>query len=143
MSKLSTTLPAKAVLIVTVGDSMADSLARGRSAMETLQQGKTPQSHFGVGFAQVGQMLAAFTPKRWELIATLRESGPLTTADLARKLRRDYKNVYADVAALAEWLAVEHMEDGRVHAPWSEPVVDPSLPNRRQGNSAVRDRRSA
>jgi predicted transcriptional regulator len=75
-------------------------------------------------------MLAVFTPKRWELIARLRETGPLTTAELARKLDRDYKNVHADVAALSEWLAVQRTEDGRVHVPWSEIVVDMKLPNR-------------
>jgi predicted transcriptional regulator len=131
MSKLSTTPPERTVLHVTVGESVASNLARARSAMETLQRGKTPQPHFGVGFAQVGQMLAVFTPKRWELIARLRETGPLTTAELARKLDRDYKNVHADVAALSEWLAVQRTEDGRVHVPWSEIVVDMKLPNRR------------
>lgn len=130
MSKLSTTLPAKAVLNVTVGDSVAGSLARARSVMQALQRGKTPNARFGVGLAQIGQMLAVFTPKRWELIVTLRETGPLTTAELARKLQRDYKNVHADVAALAEWLAVERMEDGRVDVPWSEIVVDLKLPRR-------------
>jgi predicted transcriptional regulator len=130
MSKLSTTLPERTVLHVTVGESVASNLARARSAMEALQRGKTPKPHFGVGFAQVGQMLAVFTPKRWELIARLRETGPLTTAELARKLDRDYKNVHADVAALSEWLAVQRTEDGRVHVPWSEIVVDMKLPNR-------------
>ena len=130
MSKLSTTLPERTVLHVTVGESLASNLARARSAMEALQRGKTPKPHFGVGFAQVGQMLAVFTPKRWELIARLRETGPLTTAELARKLGRDYKNVHADVAALCEWLAVQRTEDGRVHVPWSEIVVDMKLPNR-------------
>lgn len=98
--------------------------------MDALRAGKTPKPHFGVGFAEVGQMLAVFTPKRWELIARLRESGPLTTAELARKLDRDYKNVHADVAALSEWLAVQRVEDGRVHVPWSEIVVDLKLPKR-------------
>jgi predicted transcriptional regulator len=130
MSKLSTTLPERTVLHVTVGESVASNLARARSAMEALQRGKTPKPHFGVGFAEVGQMLAVFTPKRWELIARLRETGPLTTAELARKLERDYKNVHADVAALSEWLAVQRTEDGRVHVPWSEIVVDMKLPNR-------------
>jgi predicted transcriptional regulator len=130
MSKLSTTVPAKAVLHVTVGESIARNLARAQSAMEALQRGKPPKSHFGVGFAEVGQMLAVFTPKRWELIARLRETGPLTTAELARKLDRDYKNVHADVAALSEWLAVQRSEDGRVHVPWSAIVVDMKLPNR-------------
>ena len=73
-------------------------------------------------------MLAVFTPKRWELIARLREMGPLTTAELARKLDRDYKNVHADVASLSEWLAVRRTEDGRVHVPWSAIVVDMKLP---------------
>ena len=130
MNRMSTTLPAHAVLNVTVGESVVRSLARARNAMEALQRGKTPKPHFGVGFAQVGQMLAVFTPKRWELIATLRETGPLTTAELARKLDRDYRNVHADVAALAEWLVVERTEDGRVHVPWTEIVVDLKLPNR-------------
>jgi predicted transcriptional regulator len=130
MSKLSTTLPERTVLHVTVGESLASNLARARSAMEALQRGKTPKPHFGVGFAQVGQMLAVFTPKRWELIARLRETGPLTTAELARKLGRDYKNVHADVAALSEWLAVQRTEEGRVHVPWSEIVADMKLPNR-------------
>lgn len=129
MSKLSTTVPAKAVLHVIVGESIVQNLARARNAMEALQRGKPPKSHFGVGFAEVGQMLAIFTPKRWELIARLRETGPLTTAELARKLERDYKNVHADVAALAEWLAVQRSEDGRVHVPWSAIVVDMKLPN--------------
>ena len=130
MSKRSTTLPAMAVLNVAVGAPVSNSLARARSTMDALQRGKTPKHHFSIGFAEVGQMLAVFTPKRWELIARLRETGPLTTAELARKLDRDYKNVHVDVAALSEWLAVQRTEDGRVHVPWSEIVVDMKLPNR-------------
>lgn len=71
--------------------------------MTALQQGKRPKLHFAVGFAKVGPMLAVFTPKRWESIAKLREIGPVTTAELARSLGRDYRNVHADVAALSEW----------------------------------------
>ena len=127
---MPTTVPAEAVLHVTVGESIAHNLARAQSAMEALQRGKSPKSHFSVGFTEVGQMLAVFTPKRWELIARLRETGPLTTAELARKLDRDYKNVHADVAALSEWLAVQRTEDGRVQVPWSAIVVDMKLPNR-------------
>ena len=130
MTGLLTPLPTKAVLNVTVGETVAKSLARARSAMEALQRGKTPKPHFAIGFAEIGQMLAVFTPKRWELIARLRETGPLTTAELARRLERDYKNVHADVAALSEWLAVQRTDDGRVHVPWSEIVVDMKLPNR-------------
>lgn len=75
-------------------------------------------------------MLAAFTPKRWELIAALREAGPMKVADLARHLGRNYKNVHTDVQLLTEWLAVERDERGRVSVPWSEIVVDMKLPER-------------
>ena len=83
---------------MTVGGAVTDNLARAQNAMEALQRGKPHKSHFGIGFAEVGQTLAVFTPKRGALIARLRETGPLTTAELARKLDRDYKNVHADVA---------------------------------------------
>ncbi len=128
MNALTNRVPANAVLHVRVGEDVRVNLARARDAMEALQQGRRPKPHFAVGFAEVGQMLAVFTPKRWELIAKLREIGPVTTAQLARALERDYKNVHADVAALSEWLAVQRAEDGLIYVPWTEIIVDMKLP---------------
>lgn len=128
MTALNHRVPAKAVLRVRVGEDVRANLARAQEAMEALQRGKRPKAHFAVGFAEVGQMLAVFTPKRWELIAKLREIGPVTTAQLARTLERDYRNVHADVAALSEWMAVQRDEDGLVSVPWAEIVVDMKLP---------------
>lgn len=113
---------------VRVGEDVRANLARAQEAMEALQRGKRSKAHFAVGFAEVGQMLAVFTPKRWELIAKLREIGPVTTAQLARTLERDYRNVHADVAALSEWMAVQRDEDGLISVPWAEIVVDMKLP---------------
>jgi len=120
----------KQILNVTVGESLRDAGARAAATMKAIARGEKVQAHFGVNFEQIGQMLAAFTPKRWELIATLREAGPLTVAELARRLSRDYKNVHTDVNQLIEWMAVERHEDGRVNVPWSEIVVDMKLPER-------------
>lgn len=128
MNTSTNKISGQAVLHVRVGEDVHANLARARDAMEALQQGRRPKPHFAVGFAEVGQMLAVFTPKRWELIAKLREVGPVTTAQLARTLERDYKNVHADVAALSEWLAVQRDEDGRVSVPWAEIIVDMKLP---------------
>mgnify|MGYP003519292244 CR=1 FL=1 len=128
MNPLTNRVAARAVLNVRVGEDVHANLARAREAMEALQQGRRSKPHFAVGFAEVGQMLAVFTPKRWELIAKLREIGPVTTAQLARTLERDYKNVHADVAALSEWLAVQRDDDGLVYVPWSEIIVDMKLP---------------
>lgn len=127
MSDLQDMGPA-AVLNVRVGGDWRQSLDRVQAAMQALEQGGQPEPHFSVGFADMGQMLAVFTPKRWELIAALRATGPLTVAALARQLGRDYKNVHTDVAQLIEWMAVERQDDGRVHVPWAEIVVDMKLP---------------
>jgi predicted transcriptional regulator len=106
-------------------------MRRARAALHALEEGKKPKPHFSVGYADMGQLLAVFTPKRWVLLGELRASGPLTVAELARKLGRDYKNVHTDVLALQDWLAVERLHDGRVQVPWSEIVVDLKLPPQR------------
>jgi len=118
------------VLNVKVGETLQDSGSRAAAAMRALAAGKEIEPYFGVSFEQVGQMFAAFTPKRWELIAALRAAGPLTVAELARQLGRNYKNVHTDVQHLVEWMAVERGEDGRVSVPWSDIVVDMKLPQR-------------
>ena len=120
-----------AVLHVTVGEPMAASLARATAAMKAAKQGKPAQPYFGVDFDEVGEMFAVFTPKRWELIGALRESGATTIAELARQLKRDYKNVHNDCERLIEWMAIEKDENGLVFAPYSEIVVDMKLPDRR------------
>jgi len=118
------------VLNVSVGEPLREAGARTTATMRAIARGEKVQHHFGVNFEQIGQMLAAFTPKRWELIAALRQAGPLTVAELARRLGRDYKNVHTDVNQLIEWMAVERADDGRVNVPWSEIVVDMKLPER-------------
>ena len=120
----------KRVLNVKVGESLQDPGARVAATMKDIQRGEPTPSYFGVSFGEIGQMLAAFTPKRWELIAMLREAGPLSVAELARRLERNVKNVHTDVAQLIEWMAVERGDDGLVSVPWSEIVVDMKLPQR-------------
>ena len=120
----------KRVLNVKVGESLQDPGARAAASMKAIQRGERAALYFGVSFGEIGQMLAAFTPKRWELIAILREAGPLSVAELARRLERNYKNVHTDVAQLIEWMAVERGDDGLVSVPWSEIVVDMKLPER-------------
>ena len=121
------------ILNVKVGESLESSLARAAQTMEALERGAEPPPYFGIGFSDIGQLFAVFTPRRWDLLAALRENGPMTIAELARRLKRDYKNVHNDVAKLVEWQAIEKDEKGRVVAPYSEIVVDVRLP---QGRAA-------
>ena len=121
------------ILNVKVGEPLESTLARAAHTMEALERGGSPEPYFGVGFSDVGQLFAVFTPRRWDLLAALREGGPMTIAELARRVRRDYKNVHGDVEKLTEWQAVEKDDKGRVFAPYSEIVVDVRLP---QGRAA-------
>ncbi len=98
--------------------------------MKAAKQGKQVKPYFAVGFDGVGEMFSVFTPKRWELIGALREGGAMTIAELARQLKRDYKNVYNDCERLIEWMAIEKDESGLIFAPYAEIVVDMKLPNR-------------
>ena len=115
-------------LHVRVGGDVEESLRRAADSMKAIERGQQPEPYFSVGFEDIGQMLAVFTPKRWELIGVLRSSGPLTVAELARRLRRDDKNVHGDVESLMEWMTVERDEQGCVFMPWSEIIVDMHLP---------------
>ena len=119
------------VLHLTVGKPMKAGLARVAIAMKAVRQGKPAQPYFGVGFEGVGELFSVFTPKRCELIGALREDGAMTIAELARRLKRDYKNVYNDCERLIEWMAIEKDENGLVFAPYNKIVVDMKLPDRR------------
>lgn len=120
----------KRTLNVKVGETLRQAGDRAALAMKAAAAGKPVTPYFGVAFSEVPQMLAAFTPRRWQLIAALREAGPLTVAELARRLGRNYKNVHTDVNHLIEWMAVERGADGLVSVPWSDIVLDMKLPER-------------
>ena len=116
-------------LKIKVGAGVKSALTLAQQAMEQLPTGETPSPYYGVGFKNVSQMLSTFTEKRWDLLAALRENGPMSIAELARTVGRDYKNVHNDVERLMEWLAVEKNERGKVFTPYSEIIVDVHLPS--------------
>jgi len=119
------------ILNVKVGEPLTATLTMASMTMDVLEQGKPVEPYFGIGFADVGQLFAVFTPKRWDLLAALREEGPMTIAELARHVRRDYKNVHGDVEKLIEWQAMKKDDQGRISAPYDEIVVDVRLPQKR------------
>ncbi|HVL34727.1 MAG TPA: MarR family transcriptional regulator, partial [Burkholderiales bacterium] len=62
--------------------------------------------------------LKRLSPARWALLAALRQAGPLSIYELARRLGRDYKNVHTDVAQLTALGLIEKDAEGRVAVPW-------------------------
>src|ERR687888_231724 len=63
-------------------------------------------------------LLRTLTPARWALLERLREQGPLSIYELAKRLERDYKNVHTDVTALVKIGLIERAADGGVSVPW-------------------------
>lgn len=64
------------------------------------------------------RLVATLTPARWALVARLRDAGPLSIYELAKRLARDYKNVHTDVSRLIELGLIARASDGRVSVPW-------------------------
>jgi predicted transcriptional regulator len=114
------------ILNVTVGTSIEKTLDNFGAALESAINGNPVAPQFGVGFASMAQFGDVFTPKRWELIAALKATGPLSIYALAKHLDRHYRNVYKDVGILTEWLVIEKNSDGHIFVPWDE--IDVRLP---------------
>lgn len=71
-----------------------------------------------LSLADLPLLLRTLTPARWDLLERLREAGPTSIYELAKRLARDYKNVHTDVTALARIGLIERGHRGRVSVPW-------------------------
>ncbi len=117
-------------LHIRVGETMTITLERAEATMQAIERGESPPPYFGIGFDSLPQFFAVFTPRRWELVSRLRQAGPLTIAELARQVHRNYKNVHEDIVALMQWETVRRDENHRVFVPWDE--IDLRFPLVRQ-----------
>lgn len=75
-------------------------------------------------FQDLGGLLQTLTPRRLELLKRLHDDGPESVRALAKKLSRDYKNVYNDVQALERVGLIARTADKRLSAPWDRVVAE-------------------
>ncbi len=66
--------------------------------------------------------LSILSPKRLEVLQTLRQQSLCSIRALSKKLKRDYKNVHADVRALEQVGLLERGTKGELQVPWD--VID-------------------
>jgi predicted transcriptional regulator len=95
-------------------------LERFGTSLQAVMQGRSPRAYSGIGFENMAQFGEVFSPKRWELVESLKALGPLTVYGLAKRLNRHYRNVHKDVRILAEWMVISKDESGKVFIPWDE-----------------------
>jgi predicted transcriptional regulator len=103
------------LLELRVGDAR-DALDRFEAAWNRRTEGRNPL--YVLSIADLPLLLRTLTPARWLLLERLREAGPLSIYELAKRIGRDYKNVHTDVSRMTELGLVEKDADGRVRVPW-------------------------
>jgi len=75
-----------------------------------------------LNFEDLETLVSVLTPKRLELLRTLRKEGPISVRALSKSLGRDYKNVHVDTSDLEAVDLIQRTEDDLIVAPWD--VID-------------------
>jgi len=83
---------------LTVGiKSLEQALKEAAQTMKEIQKGHSPKPTRGTYFVTFQAMLKVLTPKRLELLRTIREKHPKSVYELAAITHRHIKNVQEDV----------------------------------------------
>lgn len=91
-------------------------------AWERAEKGELVEPEAHLNFEDLPMLLAILTPRRLEVLKTLRQQGPLSVRALSKQLGRDYKNVHSDSRALEDVGLLQRTEAGELQAPWD--VID-------------------
>jgi len=105
------------VLELRIGDAR-DALDRFEAAWNRRTEGRKTGALRVLSMQDLPLLLRTLTPARWELLDRLRQAGPLSIYQLAKRLERDYKNVRTDVTSLARIGLIARASDGGVSVPW-------------------------
>lgn len=114
-------------LEVRVGDA-DEALDRFEAAWNAIDEERELSPRRLLALPDLPSLLKAMSPARLALLSALREAGPTSVYQLAKKLERDYKNVHTDVRQLADLGIVERLADGRVAVPWDSIRAEVTLP---------------
>ncbi len=95
-----------------------DALDRFEAAWNRLAEGQKLRPFRVLSVEDLPALAKALTPARWALLQDLRENGPASIYELAKRLGRNYKNVHTDVTALFKLELLERNEENRVAVGW-------------------------
>lgn len=88
---------------------------------------RLPEADYQLNFATASQLFAALTPKKLELLDTLKKTGPQSVYGLAKRLRRNYSNVHTSVSSLMELGLIAKDANDKVFVPWDDVEIHVSL----------------
>lgn len=105
-----------ATIHIQASNEMIDRARAG--ALAAVRSGKYQGEHFG--FESPAALFRTITPKRWELLTRLQQTGFLGIRGLARELDRDFQRVHGDVTALLQIGLIEKTDDRKIWVPFKE-----------------------
>ena len=94
-----------------------DALDRFEAAWNRVAEGRKVSPLRVLTLEDLPLFVRTLSPARWELIRNLKEKGETSIYDLAKRLRRDYKNVHTDVTQLLG-LGLLQKADSRIGVAW-------------------------
>lgn len=106
-------------------EDSARGFERFTEAWKKAEQGKQQPAEVHLNFEDLAMLFAVMTPRRLEVLKTLRQLGPLSVRALSQEVSRNYKNVHSDCRELENVGLVERTESGEHQAPWD--VIDAHL----------------
>ena len=92
---------------------------------EPAEQGHIKEMEVHLNFEDLSMLLSILTPRRLEVLKTLRQQSLSSVRSLSKILGRDYKNVHTDVQALENVGLLERTEEGALEVHWD--VIDAHL----------------
>jgi predicted transcriptional regulator len=105
------------VVELRIGDAR-DALDRFEAAWNRRLDGRKMDALRVLSMPDLALLLRTLTPARWTLLERLRDTGPSSIYELAKRLGRDYKNVHTDVTALVKIGLIERSGERQVTVPW-------------------------
>lgn len=109
--------------IIGVTDWGATRRSLKRLARQLDKGGRAGRGDYHLGFADSTTLMTELSPARTELLRVLSREGPMSIYVLAKRLRRAYSNVHADVARLSRLELVAKNAAGKVFVPWKDVVI--------------------
>ena len=82
------------------------------------ERGHIKETEVHLNFEDLSMLLSILTPRRLEVLKTLRQQSLSSVRALSKNLGRDYKNVHADVRALENVGLLERTGKGSLRMPW-------------------------
>jgi predicted transcriptional regulator len=105
------------VLEIRVGPP-GDALDRFEAAWNRVAEGRKISPLRVLTLQDLPSFTRALTPARWAAVEKLKSGGPCSIYELAKRLKRDYKNVHTDVTALTKLGLIDRNGNTEVGVAW-------------------------